>query len=658
MRIAKFVLCLSLLAAVAVGQTSSSSSNTSNQSANSSNAGLQTGDVNQAAQNPLGSANQTQTQNADKKPQSATFDVSNATAGEDQVVGEVRLMTGYSQLGGDPTRSFHTPGSNNLAEINYFEDHRFVMTQRLQVLSSLRATDDASIDPERDSLQKAYIRLYGPKDEVIVGDALVNYSRLSFNQNIKGLSTAFKIGDNWKISDVAGVFIDRWGSLYKTYEPNSPLAGRPYMAYIAGVRLERKLFKDSFLGFNFSSSIDQVDSLPFGPAGLAPEPARNRVGSIDNKLTFGRFRIDSEFAYSFTDFDVRTATCVPAPLGPTLCDSRTPDPFLGTQGDWGGRIEGSWRYKRLNLRESYVRYQPNFASVNARQISDLQDFSFRASYDLTDWLLADGTVRRSNTDLRKQLAYETTFWGPELHFVLHDLSFYKRGTLELGYRHRDVQSSEVNLAKCSPPNGTLTGCSVNQFVRIPYAELGIPVGTAVLTVGYERQNNIDSVNPVNSNNSNRFYAGVRGVFDLGGWHVNPNMRFELNREAHRPFINDTIPEFSLFDDSNRLSSVGLYVESPKWFIMELAYRSSSATIAGREILSSQGPNGNPVGILLPSGFSRPSYKAGLTYKYNNDENTKFIFAFERNNNFYFTSNNFDERIWSGTVVYRFGKRGQ
>ena len=615
MRIAGLVLFLSALATVAAGQASPPAASSS-PSGSSQDPALQTGDVSQATQNPLGTPSQNQ--NAEKKTQPAAFDVGSAgSAGQDQMVGEVRLMSGYSEIHGDATRSFHTPGSNNLAEINYFEDHRFVVTQRLQVLSSFRATDDASIDPEHASLQKAFIRLYGPRDEVIVGDALVNYSRLSFNQNIKGLSDTFKLGDNWKLSDVAGVFIDRWGSLYK---PFTALPGRPYLSLVVGGRLERKLSKDSSLGFNFSSSNDQLDSLPAGDVGSAPQPARNRVGSIDSRLSFARVRLDAEFAYSFTDFDIRSAAGCPSP-----CDSRAPQPGLGMQSDWGGRIEGSWRYRRLNLRESYVRYQPNFASINARQISDLEDFSARAGLDLTDWLLFDGTVRRSNNDLRRQLPFQTTFWGPEAHLVLHDLSFYRRGSLELGYRYRNIQGS----------NG-----SINQFVRDPYAELGIPIRTAMLTLGYERQNAVDNVNASASNNTNRYYAGLRGVFDLEGWHVSPNMRFELNREGHRPFINDLVPDSTLLYDSNRLDTAGIFVEAPKWFILELAYRSSSATIFG------------------PSGFSRPSYKAALTYKIRNDENTRFIFAFERNNNFYFTSPNFDERLWSGMLVYRFGKRGQ
>lgn len=36
----------------------------------------------------------------------------------------------------------------------------------------------------------------------------------------------------------------------------------------------------------------------------------------------------------------------------------------------------------------------------------------------------------------------------------------------------------------------------------------------------------------------------------------------------------------------------------------------------------------------------------------------FTFSFERNNNFYFTSPNYDERVWSGSLLYRFGRRGQ
>ena len=98
----------------------------------------------------------------------------------------------------------------------------------MQLLSMYRGTDDRSIDPEYNSLQKAYLRIYGPTDEYIFGDALVNFSRLSFNQNVKGVNATWKLNDSWKISSLGGVFTDRYGSLFRE------LQGRPYLAVVAG----------------------------------------------------------------------------------------------------------------------------------------------------------------------------------------------------------------------------------------------------------------------------------------------------------------------------------------------------------------------------------------------------------------------------------------
>ncbi|HYN16105.1 MAG TPA: hypothetical protein VES66_10010, partial [Terriglobales bacterium] len=359
----------------------------------------------QQPQNPLQEAPKPADQ--PQKPSAATFELGGAaSAGKDQELGEVRLMTRYTQLNGDETKSFYVPGENNLAEFNYFLDRHFLDTRRLQVLTMFRATDDKSIDPEHNSLQKGYIRLYGPRDEYIIGDALVNFSRLSFNQNIRGLDTSWKLGDSWKLTTVGGVFIDRWGSIW------NDILGRPYLASVAGSRLEYRFNKRSTLGFNFSYSKDNTGTLPppCDPTklnqgacliGAPPEPADNKVGSIDLKLQFPwGLRMDAEYAYSFTDFDIRrpfTATLPPPcdPSNPTISpcftpcssiDARAPAPGCGTQGDWGGRVEATYRLHKLTLRGSFVRYQPNFTSVNARQINDLQDGIFRATYDLTHFL--------------------------------------------------------------------------------------------------------------------------------------------------------------------------------------------------------------------------------------------------------------------------------
>ena len=132
----------------------------------------------------------------------------------------MRLMTRHSELNSGSSqglaRSFHNQGENDLAEFNFFLDKKFFSTgHRFQFLTMYRGTDDSSIDPERNSIQKGYVRIYGPRDEYIFGDALVNYSRLTMNQNIKGVSASWKLAKKWKLSATGGVFIDRWGSLFK-----------------------------------------------------------------------------------------------------------------------------------------------------------------------------------------------------------------------------------------------------------------------------------------------------------------------------------------------------------------------------------------------------------------------------------------------------------
>jgi len=691
MRGLKSVLCVALLAAMAAAQTSSGTS-------------TQTpADPNQPPQNPLQEP-QKPTEEEQNRPQAARFDIGDRTASnEDQHIGELRLTTRWTEVGGDPTRSFRVsqheidrqcmtapvppattgtliPGcivgrQNNIAEFNYFLDRRFLGTRRFQFLSMYRGTEDASVDPEHNSLQKAYVRIFGPRDEYIIGDALVNFSRLSFNQNIKGLNATTKIGEKWKVSGVGGVFIDRYGSLYKDLE------GRPYMAVVTGGRVERKVFnQDSTFGFNVSSSRDIVESLSLFDAstgapltaGASPQPALNHVTSFDTKLLSKKgLRLEAEFAYSFTDFDRRFSSgpfdgCPADTTNPLVssCDTRSPQPQLNRiQGDWGGRLESSYRYKRLSVRGSYVRYQPNFASINARQISDLQDWVIRTSYELTDWLTVDGAVRRSNDNLREQKGFQTTLWGPEARFILHDLPFYKRGVFEFGYRHRDVGASDG---------------SANRFVRTPYAEFTFPVKQTYFTVGYERRQAQDQLDARQTSNTDRVFVGLRGIYDIGNWEINPAFRFELERQSHRPAICEfptpvapatanpagtpcsVLMDIALVRDSNRLGSATLYIQAPRWFILEGAFRASSST------LTSLAAATDPVtGVLLPppfqptaNGFSRPSYRGAVSYKIRNDENMVFTFSFERTNNFYFTSPNYDERIWAGSLLYRFGRQGR
>jgi len=564
----------------------------------------------QAQQNPLSAA--PRTTDATTSTPKTTFDVgTSSSGGQDQMVGEVRTMIRNTDIGGDQSQSFLTPGINDLAEVNFFEDKRFLENHRLQILSMFRGTNDPSIDPENNSIQKAFVRIYGPKDEYIFGDALENFSRLSLQQNIKGVAMAWKLNKQWKLSLINGVYIDRYGSLYKD------LIARPYMAWVSGARLEYKVNKNAVVGANFVSSDDRVSSLPFEPLGFAPWPGSNRVATVDGKFNLAGLRLDAEYAYSLTNFDIRQdSNCDLA------CDPRMPEPGLGYQGDWAGRIEGIYRYHRLTLRGAYARYEPNFASFEAMQIPDLQDEVARATYELTDHINLDGTVRRSNDDLKKQLPFSTTLLGPEAKIEFHNLPFYPRGIFDLGYRYRETIASDR---------------SVNRTLGSPYVEFTMPYKATYFSIGYEQRDVEDYVVFGETSHTHRIYAALRGIYDFNGWHINPILRLELEREAHRP---DFPLDPTLAYDYNRLNTIGIFVESPKWFITELAYRNSSATIYG------------------PNGFDRPSYKAALTYKVHNNENMEMIFSFERNNNWFANLLPYDERQYGVTLDYKWGKKAQ
>jgi hypothetical protein len=207
-------------------------------------------------------------------------------------------------------------------------------------------------------------------------------------------------------------------------------------------------------------------------------------------------------------------------------------------------------------------------------------------------------------------------------------------------------------------------------VRMPFAELTVPYHRTYATVGYELRHMVDNIDPAASSLTHRVYAALRGLYELGGWHINPNFRFELERQGHQPNVTAQAvcnPALGLSDpclltyDSNRLDTAAVLVEAPRWFIMEAAYRATTATIFG------------------PSGYNRPSYRAALTYKLRNDENTVLIFSFYRANYFYLTPpcsapgtgcvgpppltstpltpiTDYDERQFGVSFVYKFGKR--
>lgn len=203
-----------------------------------------------------------------------------------------------------PTRPHICDSLNNVAEISFLNNVPVFGRYRFETSIVTRYTDNPRADPERESLQRGYLRLFGPDLEATLGDSLVNYSRLSLSQNIKGLNAWRQLGENVRVTGTLGFFTDRWGSLYRHFtdfrditldcqrastlgtppppgppfvaaagcieeprgsqlfspSPSNPF--KPYSRLVGGFRIERKAGKNGFVALNYSRGKDLLSTLP------------------------------------------------------------------------------------------------------------------------------------------------------------------------------------------------------------------------------------------------------------------------------------------------------------------------------------------------------------------------------------------------------------
>lgn len=624
-----------------------------------------------------------------------------------QMYFELRYNVDGTDVQGNRERSFLHQGINHTAEFSLFSNEPIGDLHRLEILAVGRYTNNPQVDPQRNSLQRAYVRLQGPSFEVNLGDALVNFSRLSFNQNVKGLTLQKRILTRLKFTGTVGYFVDRWGSLYRDYSffrdltgPPNPLSpGKPYSRFVAGTRLEQQFGRSNWLAMNWSHGKDLQQSLPdatlacldtisgfiairqlstgclAGEAEIVgfrrpfPEAINNDVLSADTNLEWAPLRLGvrGEFAYSWSSggsppagANATNFSCasVPPIVGASVLDARC---FAGQVGDWAGRFEAHQRIKKLNWRTDYSRFQPDFFSANARQIRDLQDFTVRGEYELTRSVSVVGSWRRSNDNLNGQRPFTNVVRAPEGRLVFRDLPFYRRMTLELGYRER-------NLDTVGAP-GPLD--VQKRSTRIPFLSLAMPIGPARFAFDYEHRHEINAVTPQLSTDADRFAIGYRAHHSWAGWEFSPTARFEVERlDKHSP-LDPALPPtditllfpgdfFSAFD-TNRTIQAGFLLETPRYFRIEGNYREFNG-VALSPLQASAQLNPQLPFLYFDQGFKRPSWRAAITYKIRNDENRTVTAYYLRTNNFFPTGDpfvpdlrSFRETVIGGTVVFRFRK---
>src|SRR5712692_9873683 len=456
-----------------------------------------------------------------------------------QMYFELRYNVDGTDIQGNRERSFLHQGINHTAEFSFFSNEPIGDLHRFEILAVGRYTNNPQVDPQRNSLQRAYLRMQGPSFEVNLGDALINFSRLTFNQNVKGLTISKKMRPGLKATGTVGFFVDRWGSLYRDFSvfrdltgPPNPLSpGKPYSRFVAGSRVEQQIGRGKWLALNWSHGKDLQQSLPGatlacldtitgsiiirplssgclpGEAEVGgfrrpfPEAINNDVISADTNVEYApwHFGFRGEFAYSWTSggtppagADASNFACGSEPpiFGAAVLDARC---FAGQARDWAGRLEAHERIKKLTLRTDYSRFEPNFFSANARQIRDLQDFNFRGEYELTRNVSVVGSWRRSNDNLNGQRNFTNVVRAPEGRLVFRDLPLYRRMVLEFGYRERNLETAGDPQVTCFNASTTMTirrparnGClsgetaqsteQVQRSTRIPFLSLTVPVG--------------------------------------------------------------------------------------------------------------------------------------------------------------------------------------
>jgi hypothetical protein len=675
-----------------------------------------------------------------------------------------------------PARPRLCESTNNVAEVSFLNNVPVFGRYRFETSIVSRYTDNPRVDPERNSLQRGYLRLTGQDLEATLGDSLVNYSRLSFSQNIKGLHAWRQLGENVRITGTLGYFTDRWGSLYRHFTdfrditldcqsastlgtPGAPppagppfaaFAGciedprgsqkfvpspanpfKPYSRFVGGFRIERKAGKNGFVAFNYSRGKDLLNSLPdafitcadlvtsvprIADIGTgctvtesevnnarfsAPEATNNHVMTIDTAFDIKpwRVRVVGEVAYSLTVGGQPPATAVATPttfvcssqapvVGGAVLDSRC---FTKYVADPAYRAEVTQRIGKLNWRVDYSRFQPNFSSVNARQIRDLQDFNARGDYQFLKQLGLTISWRRSNDNLNGRRNYTSIVRAPEARLTFRELPFYHRAVVEVGYRERNLDTAGTPLDTCStlptvPPTPVVTtkrpsnpGCLPTEqrqstenrlrSTRIPFFSLTLPVGSTSVQFDYEHRHDIDAVVRQNSSDTDRFAFGFRGNYTWNGWDVFPSFRYELERLGKLTPNNPALPltdptlvfptDFFGAHDTSRSFNAQLQIEAPRYFRLEGSFREfNSIGLSALKASAAFDPLQNF--FYFNQGFRRPSWHASLSYKFKNDENRLFTVYYERGNNFFDTGDpfvtdlkSFRETIIGGTILIRF-----
>jgi hypothetical protein len=504
---------------------------------------------------------------------------------------EIRYTVDGTMLQGNRERSFLHGGINQTTELSVFHNMPLEGRRRFEMLLVGRYTDNPRVDPERNSLQKGYLKLIGPSYEGLLGDALANYSRLTLNQNVKGLHLRKDFHPRLRAQVLVGFFTDRWGSLFRDYtffrditldcsggafpgfvppgciedpagsgnfllSPDNP--GKPYSRLTGGARVEWKFGQGSWLAGNWSHGKDLQQSLPearvfcddpqlgtrrvtfIRPGCLPLEtllPGANRpvVEAINNDV------LGAELNYEWrkAGLNVRSELAESwtsggrAPAGAAFNNfiCATVAPVFGASIFDARCFEGQVRDFALRVEASQRWKKIRWRSDYARFSPDFFSASARQVRDLEDF------YARGDYDLNQRVAL-TASWRrstDNLNGLRHFTNVVRAPEVRVGLRDLPfyrplllhVGYRQRSLETAGAP---LAVEQRSRTTRIPFLSAELPVrATMRLGFDYEHRTDLDRIRPALSTDTDRYGFSFRGAWTWEGWDFSPELRWDLER---------------------------------------------------------------------------------------------------------------------------------
>jgi hypothetical protein len=695
-RLAAFLGLAAFWAAVAWAQNSPAPAGNSSTSTLAGNTANSPGNAGRSSSSAAGDTTSAPASNGAQQvperppaPVPAVVPPSGPAAEPGQTYVELKYNVDGTDLQGNKQRSFLHQGINHTAELSYFFNLPVLDIRRIEFLAVGRYTNNPQVDPERNSLQRFYARMSGPTFEANAGDYLVNYSRLTLNQNIRGLNIWKNASPKWRLTGSLGFFTDRWGSLYRPFSdfrnvtvdcsaslPGNPSPGciesppgsghfildpstpaKPYSRLVGGARIERKVTRTGWFAANWSHGADLRQSLPEAfttcsngtvvslatgcPSGATELPnarrpglqsADNDVVSLDSRLDYEPAHLTSSFEYAYS----WTAGGQPPPgATPTtfLCASQPPV-VGGAVLDarcFSGRVGDSAARGEIGERVKKLSWHADYVRFQPNFFSA----NARQIQDLQEvGVRGDYRFIRQMTLTAGWRRSEDNLNGRRDFTNLVRAPEVRLTFQELPFYRRlvlDFGYRERDIEATGHPQPTELQ---KRLAKIPFTSVTLPFGHTRLSFDYEHRHEADAVVNNLTTDTDHFGFGLRGDYSWNLWEFSPNVRMELERlnknipGSPDPTLATSSGFFEAFD-SNRSYTAGFLLEAPRHWRLEGEFREFNSVILSPLQATSTVPF-----FFLNQGFKRPSWRAAVTYKIANDENKRITFFYLRTNNFF------------------------